>query len=368
MRSRSPESPYLLIPGPTEVHPEVAAAATRPMIGHRGPEIRRLMSELTPRLQSVLETEADVYPLGCSATGAMEAAVRNAAPGPFLHLVCGAFSRRWSQIRESCGLEGEDLEVEWGRAVRPESVREKLEGGRFAAVTLVHSETSTGVLNPLAEIAAVVREHPDTLLLVDTVSSMSAVPLALQEWGVDVCLAGVQKAWALPAGLTITAVSERALERSRTATVKGTYLDWWKHHEALRKWQTPSTPPISLMMQLRVQLERIESEGLSARYERHLALQAEVAAWAEGRLEIFPEEGYRSPTLTPLDVAGRSVPTLQEGMLDRGWRLGAGYGPTRDRLVRIGHMGEMDLTTLRAALADLDEVMAETDRRREQKG
>ncbi len=363
MRS-SFDEPYLLIPGPTPVAPSIAAAATRPMISHRGREMRDLVGDLLGRLRALLATDSEVYTLGTSATGAMEAAVRNAAPGPFLHLVGGAFGGRWSDIREACGLEGDRLEVPWGRAFDPDAVRDALGRRRYAAVTLVHSETSTGVLNPLEEIGAVVGEFEETLLLVDTVTSMTAVPLELDAWGVDLCLAGVQKAWALPPGLTICAVSAAALERSRRAPAKGYHLDWSLHHSALEEGQTLTTPPLSLMFQLQAQLDRIEAEGLAARYSRHRDLQARVAAWAEDRFELFAEEGHRSPTLTPLRMEGYAVDSILEGMRDRGWILGAGCGRSRDQLIRIGHMGEMRPEILDAALRDLDGVLEGARERR----
>jgi aspartate aminotransferase-like enzyme len=363
---RSVQQPYLLIPGPTVVDPQIAAAGARAMIGHRGAEVQALVRDLLSRLRALLGTKSDVYPLGCSATGAMEAAIRNAGPGPILHLVGGAFSQRWSEIRESCGVEGDEITVPWGRAIDPEAVRGALERRDYAALTVVHSETSTGVLNPLPEIAAVVREFEDTLLLVDTVSSMVAVPLELDAWGVDVCLAGVQKAWALPAGLTVCAVSPRALERSASAVGKGFYFDWCKHHSALEKGQTPSTPPLSLMFQLQAQLDRIDGEGMPARHRRHLALQSRVARWAEGRFDIYSEEGHRTPTLTPLLIGDVDVPALLAAMRERGWVLGAGYGKTRDELIRIGHMGEMTLDILEEALVDLDTSLGELSSRAEE--
>lgn len=347
--------PQLWIPGPTRVDEEVAAAAMRPMIGHRGPEISELLERTLPRIQSLLQTKSSVYPLGCSATGAMEAAVRNAAPGPFLHLVCGAFSARWSQIREACGLPGDELVVEWGEPISGDALAQALEEKRYAAVTLVHNETSTGVLNPLPELASIVRQHADTLLLVDTVSSMAAVELALDEWGVDVCLAGTQKAWALPPGLTICAVNERARRRSADAPAKGYYLDWMQHEKSLAKRQTPSTPPISLLFQLDAALDRIDREGLGARYERHAAMQRRAVEWALDRgFELFAREGYRSRTVTAVEVGDFDVVAFRDGLRERGITMGGGYGKTKEHVFRIGHMGEWSLDDLNQMLTRAD--------------
>jgi len=355
MRDWDPRRPVLLIPGPTEVAPEVAAAATVPMIGHRGPEITELVEATMPRVAALLGTAHRVFPLGCSATGAMEGAIRNAAGRPFLHLVCGAFSRRWSDIRAACGEEGDDLEVGWGEAIGPEALAEALRRRGYGAVTLVHNETSTGVLNPLPELAAVVRaERPDALLCVDTVSSMAAVRLELDAWGVDVCLAGTQKAWAMSAGLTLCAVSERALARSEESAGRGFYLDWTKHAASLDKGQTPSTPPISLMEQLRVQLDRIDAEGADARYARHEAMREQTLTWAEGRFTPFAAEGHRSPTVTALRGEGIDVEAWRARLRERGLFLGSGYGPTKGEVFRVGHMGEWTPEALARAFELMD--------------
>jgi aspartate aminotransferase-like enzyme len=288
----------------------------------------------------------------------MEAAVRNAAPGPFLHLVCGAFSARWSEIRAACGLEGDDLVVPWGEAILPEQLAEALAHKSYGAVTLVHNETSTGVMNPLRELAAVIKQHDDLLLLVDTVSSMAAVELRLDEWGVDVCLAGTQKAWAMPPGLTLCAVSERALRQSGRAERKGFYLDWQSHEASLRKWQTPSTPPISLLFQLQVALDRAEEEGWSARYARHAAMQRLCMSWAERRnFRPFAREGYRSMSVSALEAPGVDLPALLSRLRERGIIMGAGYGKTKPTVFRVGHMGEWTVEALEAVLATCDEEL-----------
>jgi len=352
------QSPRLLIPGPTEVDSEVARAALRPMIGHRGPEISELLRDVLPRVQSALNTAQSVYPLACSATGAMEAAVRNAAPGPFLHLVCGAFSARWSEIRAACCLPGDDIVVEWGEPILPAQLAEALSRKKYGAVTLVHNETSTGVMNPLPELAAVVRQHDDLLLLVDTVSSMAAVELRLDAWGVDLCLAGTQKAWAMPPGLTLCAVSERALKQSARAAGKGLYLDWQCHEASLRKWQTPSTPPISLLFQLRAALDRAEREGWGARYARHAAMQQLCMGWAERRnFRPFAREGYRSMSVSALEAPGVDLSALLSRLRGRGIIMGAGYGKTKPTVFRVGHMGEWTVDGLEAVLTACDEEL-----------
>jgi aspartate aminotransferase-like enzyme len=355
MRSIRRDHPLLFLPGPTEVLPEVAHAATLPMIGHRGPEISQLLQDTMGKVAAVIHTTASVFPLSSSATGAMEGAIRNLGDGPVLHLVGGAFSKRWSNVRAACGKDGDELVVDWGEPIDPDRVRGALREKRYRAVTLVHNETSTGVLNPLAEIAGVVRAESDALFFVDTVSSMAAVELRLDDWGVDLCLAGTQKAWALPPGLTLVAVSARALKESETASNKGYYFDWLLHQSKMNSWQTPTTPPISLLFQLQVALELMEREGLTRRYARHEAMRDHVLAWAAGRFEPFAREGFRSPTLTALSVDEVAVDEWLAACRQRGFVVGAGYGATKGSVIRIGHMGELDLELLEECLHALDE-------------
>jgi aspartate aminotransferase-like enzyme len=355
MNSIQRDHPLLFLPGPTEVCADVAAAATLPMIGHRGPEIRSLLQATMGKVAAMLHTTHPVFPLCSSATGAMEGAVRNVSGGPFLHLVCGAFSHRWSKIRAACGKRGEELAWEWGQPIDPDRVRAALKHGRYAAVTLVHNETSTGVLNPLPEIAAVVREESDALLLVDTVSSMAAVELRLDEWGVDLCLAGSQKAWALPPGLSLVAVSPRVLKSSAAARGKGYYFDWVLHQKKMEDWQTLATPPISLLHQLQAALARMDQEGEAPRYARHRAMQERVLEWANGRFRAFAREGFRSPTLTALDVGEVDTLAWLDRCRKRGFVVGAGYGKTKSHVIRVGHMGEITLELLEECLGVLEQ-------------
>lgn len=354
MRAPTPDHPILLIPGPTEVHPDVAAAAATPMIGHRGEPSRALVRAVVTRVQRWIGTAHPVLPLGGSATGAMEASIRNLPPGRVLHLVNGAFSARWSTVRENCGREGDVVEVPWGAPILPEQVRAALNAGDYVAVTVVHSETSTGVLNPLPEIAAVVREHPDLLFLVDAVTSMTAVPLQLDAWGVDVCFAGSQKALALPPGLTLCAVSPRFVERAREVEGRGFVFDLPRHVDALERDETPTTPPLSLLFQARAALERMDAEGPDARYARHRALQATVEEWAGDRFGFFAQEGFRSPIVSVLRADAYDVAATLAAARAKGWWIGSGYGPTKADVLRIGHLGEIDVETLRGGLEALD--------------
>lgn len=357
MRDATVDHPVLLIPGPTEVHPDVAAAATTPMIGHRGQPSRELIRDVVERVRPWIGTTSPVLPLGCSATGAMEASIRNLPTGRVLHLVNGAFSERWSKIRATCGREGDDLVVDWGAPVLAGQVSEALDGGDYVAVTMAHSETSTGVLNPLADIAATVKQRSDVLLMVDAVTSMTAVPMELDRWGVDLCFTGSQKALALPPGLTLCTVSSRYVERAREVAGRGFYFDLPRHVDALAKWETPTTPPLSLIFQLQAALHRMESEGPAARFARHRALQATVENWVGDRFGFYARDGFRSPVLSVLRADAYDVAATLDAARARGWWIGSGYGPTKADVIRVGHLGEIDVPTLERGLDVLDSCL-----------
>ncbi len=354
------------LPGPTEVHPDVLAAQTRPMMGHRGPGIQELMARLQEGLKRVFRTERPVFVATCSATGLMEAAVRNGARRRILSLVNGAFSARFADIAEACGLEVDRLEVPWGEVHDPGAVAERLRNARYEAVTVVHSETSTGALNDLPAISGVVAEHSDTLLLVDSVTGCGGAELETDAWGLDFVLTGSQKALALPPGLAFGVASEAMLERAETVPGRGYYLDLLTFAKNLEKFQTPTTPAISTLYALEVQLECIRSETMEARWARHLAMARRVHEWVEemrsGGLDVsvLAPEGSRSPTVTALRLPeGMRGPDVVEAARVRGWVIGGGYGKLKETTVRIGHMGEHTLEELEPLLDVLAEALAE---------
>ena len=248
MNSRAEFGSFFL-PGPTEVHPEVLAAMARPMIGHRGPEMSGLLAEVDPMLRRLFGTKRPVYISTSSATGFMEAAIRNLSRRRVLCLVCGAFSERFHDIAERCGRPADRLDVAWGAPNRPEALREALRDadGRYDLVTVVHSETSTGVLNPITELAGVTAEFDDVLLAVDGVSSVGGLPIEFDDWGLDFLLTGSQKALALPPGLAFAAASERALERARDVSERSYYFDLLEFERRAADHSTTNTPAVSLL-------------------------------------------------------------------------------------------------------------------------
>ncbi len=346
-------------PGPTEVRPEILEAMTRPVIGHRGEAMQALMERLGPGLSRLFRTERPVYVSTSSATGLMEAAIRNCVRSRVLCMVCGAFSERFLRIARACGKETAQVEVEWGESNEPEAMAQALEGGEYDAVTVVHSETSTGVLNPVAEIAGMVHEvAPDTLVLVDCVSSLAAAPVEFDAWGLDFALTGSQKALALPPGLALGVASSRALSRSREIEGRGFYFSFEGFERAVKKNQTTTTPVVSVLFALGEQLDRIEVEGLESRWARHEAMARRTWRWVENlgerhglEIRVLAGEDRRSPTVTCVVLPdGLNGVEITRRARERGYTIAPGYGRMKERAFRIGHLGDHTLDELEALL------------------
>ena len=356
------------LPGPTEVHPEVLQAMTRPVIGHRGSEMSRILAECDPVLRGIFRTSRPVCVSSSSATGLMEGSIRNGVRRRALALVNGAFSKRYRDLVGDCGREVETYEAAPGQCHDPEQVFERLRAGGFDAVTVVHSETSTGVLDPLFEIAQAVRRAEretgdEILVLADGVTSVAGALVEAEGWGLDFLLTGSQKAMALPPGLAFGAASERMMARAATIPGRGQYFDLLEFEKYGEKHQTPSTPAVSLVYALAEQCRRIGAEGVEARAERHWAMARRCWEWVEERgaawgMSLFAPEGCRSPTVTCIGVAG-PVPATEivARLKARGWTIGGGYGPLKESTIRIGHMGDHTVEELDALLAEIEEVL-----------
>jgi predicted phosphoserine aminotransferase len=352
------------LPGPTEVRPEVLQAMTRPMIGHRVPEMEELIGFIEPRLKTIFQTARPVYIVPSSGTGLMEAAVRNGARRHVLSLVNGAFSERFHRIAQANGLEADALEVPWGEAHTPEMLDGALQRGIYDAVTVCHSETSTGVLNPIEKLAEVAHQNGDVALLVDSVSGVAGAPVMSDEWQLDFVLTGAQKCLALPPGLAFGVAQEAVLERARSKSNRGIYFDFLEFERNLAGNQTPNTPAVSLLYAAAVQTERIVSEGMDARWARHARMAERTYSWvAEMRergvgLEILAPEGSRSPTVTCIEVpVGWTGPNVVAAARQRGFALATGYGKLKEGSFRIGHMGDHTLDELDALLEALTDAL-----------
>lgn len=353
----------LFIPGPVEVSDKTFRAFCHPQIGHRGTEFSSLYESIHPRLQTLFGTAGPVYLSTSSAWGVMEGALRNLVQKKVLNCMCGAFSDKWFDVSKRCGKQAEALQVEWGQPILPEMVDEKLSKGGFDAITLIHNETSTGVLSPLADIAAVVKKYPDVMFIVDTVSSFSTVPIPMDELGIDVLLTGSQKALALPPGLALFSASERARARAATTPDRGYYFDFIEFHKNWEKFMTPSTPSTGHIYALQSKLDDIFEEGVENRHARHARLNQMVSDWVEANgFEHFAPKGYRSKSLVcvknnkNIDVAAFCSAVKKQHKL----AINGGYGKIKGTTFRISNMGDESQETIADLLQKLTTCLKES--------
>jgi len=351
----------LHIPGPVEVSEKTFRALCSPMIGHRGQGFKDLYARIQPQLQTLLATKQLVYLSTSSAWGVMEGALRNLVSKKVLNCMKGAFSDKWFDVAQRCGKQAEALQVPWGSPIQPEAIDAKLSTGQFDALTLIHNETSTGTMSPLAEIAALKKKYPDVTFIVDAVSSMSAVPLPFDQLGIDVLLAGTQKAFALPPGLALFVCSSAALAKAATAKDRGYYFDLVEFQKNAEQHMTPSTPSIPHVFALASKLDEFFAEGLDARYARHRQTNQMTRDWAARHgFTLFPEPGYESLTLCCINNGARpggrtvDVAKLQKHAKDQGFLIDGGYGKIKGTTFRISNMGDETPDTMNALFSALD--------------
>jgi len=355
--------PKLFIPGPVHVLPEVLQQLSRYTVGHRGKEYAQLQAETVDMLKKVLFTEHNVFLSTSSASGIWEASIRNCVgfKEKVLCTMCGAFSDRWALVAESCQRNIERLQVDWGRPTTVEMIDKKLSAGKYAAVTLVYNETSTGLTNPVYEISEMLKEkYPEVLVFVDAVSAMVGLPLHFDRLGWDVAFASVQKAFAIPPGLTVFAVSNRAMEKSKTVPGRGYYFDFQQFAKSTEKNQTPTTPAIPHIMALNYQCNRLLKEGMENVWARHKDMARFVRDWAKERFDLFTDEKYASNTLTTVkNTRGINVAdTIKAVQQKHNAIFGNGYGKLKEQTFRIAHMGDITIDDLKQLLAWIDEEIA----------
>jgi len=352
--------PRLFIPGPVKVNADVLEQLSRPTLGHRGKEYAQLHGETVEMLQKILFTNQNVFLSTSSASGIWEAAIRNCVgfDETVLATCCGAFSDKWASIAKNCGRNVEELKVEWGQPVTAEMIDEKLAVGKYAAVTIVYNETSTGLTNPVYEISEMMRtKYPEVLILVDAVSAMVGLPMHFDELGWDVAFASVQKAFAIPPGFAVAAVSNRALEKSKNVPNKGYYFDFELWAKSAGKNQTLVTPSIPHIMALNYQCKKLLTEGMENVWERHKKMGEFVRGWAKEKFGLFCDERYASNTLTAvkntrgINVA-ETIGAIQE---KHNTIFGNGYGKLKEETFRIAHMGDITLDELKELLGWIDE-------------
>ncbi|MFH1498465.1 MAG: alanine--glyoxylate aminotransferase family protein [Verrucomicrobiota bacterium] len=355
----------LFIPGPIAVSDKTLQAMAQGMIGHRSPDFVKLYESIQPDLQALFYTKDPVYISTSSAWGVMEGALRNVVrPGKkVLNCMNGAFSDKWNDVAKRCGKDAVALKFDWGQPVDPEAIRAELAQGGFDAVTLIHNETSCGCMSDLDALMAVLREFPDVISIVDTVSSFSVLPIKKDELGIDVLITGSQKALALPPGLALCSVSEKARARAAEVTDRGYYFDFLEFQANHEKGMTPSTPTIALIYALKSKLEDIKAEGAENRYARHARLNRTVRdhVLAKG-FKLFPKDGYGSLALNCFaNTLNIDLSALNKTLKSKhGLVIDGGYGKLKGKTFRISNMGDETDETIAAMLKSFDAALAET--------
>jgi aspartate aminotransferase-like enzyme len=366
-----PEFGTFFVPGPTEIRPEILAQLTRPMMVHRGREFEAMFARIEAGLRDVLLTARPVYVGATSATGFMEMAIRNVGAGAILSLVNGGFSERFAEVAESCERVVERIDVPWGSTFDLNAVADMLRRRAFSAVTVAHSETSTGVLTDVKAVAELAHRN-GAMALIDSVSGAGGAELTVDGWQLDFALTGSQKALALPPGLAFAVASTEYVERAASVRDRGFYFDVLQYEKFANSNQTPSTPATSLLYALEAQMGDIGREGIERRWERHIAMRDATVDWVAGMarrrgldLRVVAPEGSRSPTVTAVALpAGMRGAEVIESVKARGFMIGSGYGQLRDTTIRIGHMGDHSVAGVERCLHECEAAIVEIAERR----
>ena len=350
----------LLLPGPTEVSQEILREQTRYLIGHRDKEFSELYGGITAKLSEFFELPEDCKPTVTTSSGTLwfDIVGRSIVKEKALVCINGAFSERFGKTIRACGKKADFIEVDWGKAVKPNMISEKLESGEYDTLAICHNESSTGVRNPIHEVGKLVRkDYPDVILAIDSVSSMAGDKTLPAEIGCDIIFASTQKCFALPPGLAVGLVSERALERAREVPNRGSYTDLVTIFEYDKKHQTPFTPNISLLYALNKRMDLLLEETYDHVYQRHKAMADYTQQWAKKHFALFPEPGYESVTVTCVqNTSGKSVRELNEKLAEKGFMISNVYGKLKEKTFRIGHMGEWNLAGIKEVLAAIDDI------------
>jgi aspartate aminotransferase-like enzyme len=351
---------HMFVPGPVDVAPEILAAQTKPMLPHRSKDFEAIFRGSEEKAKQLFYTQYRVFQAASSGSGMQEAGIRNFVQTDVLSCVNGAFAQRWYDVAIANGKNADKLEVEFGEAITPDLLRAALQKKHYEAVTIVHNETSTGVENPLADLCKVIQEvSPDTLILVDAVSSLGGVKIEMDKLGLDFLLTSSQKCLALPPGLALAAASDRALAKAETVSNRGWYFDLLLMEKHRLKDSTPMTPAMALIFALDKQLDRILEEGLENRFARHAAMSRKVQDWAIAHgMEPLAKPEYRSKTVVTIkNSLNWDISALNKFLQTRGMRIANGYGKIKDLTYRIATMGETTMENIDQLLTAMDDFM-----------
>lgn len=352
----------LFIPGPVDVREDVLQKMATPQIGHRSKAASALQRSITEKMKKVFQTENQIILSTSSGSGLMEAAIRCCTRKRAAVFSVGAFGDRWFKMAKANGVPADKISSVPGQPTTVEMVDEALATGKYDVITVTHNETSASIMNPVAEIGALLKsKYPEVLFLVDTVSSMGGTDIKVDAWGIDVCITSTQKCLGLPAGMSICSVSERSIEAARQVENRGLYFDLVELYDYIQKkdHQYPSTPSLSHMFAMDYQLDRILAEGLEKRFARHIEMAEYVRAWARKNFALFVEdEKYLSNTLTTIkNTREISVSDLNKQLAERGYEISNGYGDLKDKTFRISHMADYTLDEVKDLLRNIDEIL-----------
>jgi aspartate aminotransferase-like enzyme len=350
----------LFIPGPVTVTEDVLQKMATPMIGHRGKEASNLQRSISDKLRKLMYTKNEILLSTSSGSGLMEGSIRSCTQKKAAVFSCGDFGNRWFAMAEDNNVPADKFEVAWGNPNLPEQVDQVLATGKYDLITVTHNETSTGIMNPVEEIAQVMTKYPEVIFCVDTVSSLGGVKIEVDKWGIDICLTSSQKCLGLPPGLSLCSISEKALEAARKVKFRGTYFDLLQLYDYIQKkdYQYPSTPSLSHMFALDYQLDNIFEEGLENRFARHTEMADYVRAWAKDKFALFAQEEFASNTVTCVkNTREISIADLNKALGKRGYMISNGYGKLADKTFRIAHMNEATIMEIKELLSIIDEIL-----------
>ncbi|ABR49727.1 Alanine--glyoxylate transaminase [Alkaliphilus metalliredigens QYMF] len=352
----------LFIPGPVTVSEDVLEKMGTQMIGHRSKDASVLQRSVSDKMRQLMYTKNEILLSTSSGSGLMEGAIRSCTQKRAAVFSVGAFGDRWFKMAKANGVPADKFSSEMGQPTTPEMVEAALSTGKYDLITITHNETSTGVMNPVAEIAEVIKRYPDVIFCLDTVSSLAGTKIPVDELGVDICIASTQKCLGLPPGLAVCSFSQKALDAARKVENRGLYFDLVELYDYIQKkdYQYPSTPSISHMYALDYQLTKILDEGLDKRFARHLEMAKYVREWAAENFALLPEEKYASNTLTTIkNTKEISIKDLNGKLGEKGYAISNGYGDLKDKTFRIAHMADTTLDEIKELLTIIDEIMKE---------
>lgn len=333
-----------------------------PMISHRGKAATELGKDVCTKLQKVFQTNNVIVLSTTSGSGLMESAIRCCTAKRAAVFSIGAFGDRWYKMAVSNGVPADKFRAEDGHATDPQEVDAALATGKYDLITVTHNETSVGIMNPIKEIAEVVKKYPDVVFCVDTVSSMGGTSIPVDELGIDFCITSTQKCLGCPPGMSAASVSKKAYERAKTVPNRGLYLDIVEIYDKVvkdDKYQYPSTPSLSHMFALQEELTyMLEVETLEKRYARHLEMAEYIRAWAKKYFALFSDERYLSPTLTTIkNTRGINVSELNKKLAEKGIEISNGYGDLKEKTFRISHMADMTMDDMKEVTSAIEEVL-----------